>query len=763
MSTKKYLIDTLSACEKHEFDNIVKTYLKEIYGYKRISITDSKNDTGIDLKIFDLEGVKNQFQLTVQQSRSQTERKSFESKLFDDVEKAKVNHQSYGFSNILYYFHSHPLTNKTIRDYEAKALALFGISLTIIESNRIADEAEEYLQLMNAIVQTNDIKQILNADKIFPPNEKNLVFDLVSFGKASDVRLHIIEAHILRQFHLLGQLTLDEIITFCHSKFKSQENNLFYEKLLNRLQTEKKIRKTEDKRGFVLSDAESKKISGLIGQNDLEEANFLKKLLEILLEFGQERYVEEYVVELKKVYVNNFNADIAEILSSATKELSAISRDFLNFLKLKGVQENRTKELAIRLFKVCKENNFIQKFCAAKVFSETTNISNIERYIHTRKRVFLDTQLILYSLCYFYNPNAEYLNYFYITTKTLLHFAKKNRIPLHVPSNYLWEAQNHLREALNLLPFTSLPNFDKLGKSKNVFYNYFLNEREQLQDENFSYSQFFERFGFRVYDRYTTHNRLIESYIGNLGIEVIDVKDRYYDIEESKRILISVLNTDNKFKSKFGLNNDAIILEYMADKDVDIHPLQPMLLSWDKTLFKSQKEYFRRNPTASRWFILTPSRFIDQYSLLQLSIDGDTVTNEILAFLSNDLIQGTHSLLDSITHILNPNDEVGLEYTNILARIRDNEIHRLKENSLTLPEDIEGEAVIDDVMYNLTSYYRESKDKFDAFKELFSDKTLINDVTSLIQESIADIYESKRFKEDILSKFDNLIARIRSN
>ena len=145
--------------------------------------------------------------------------------------------------------------------------------------------------------------------------------------------------------------------------------------------------------------------------------------------------------------------------------------------------------------------------------------------------------------------------------------------------------------------------------------------------------------------------------------------------------------------------------------------------------------------------------------MLQFSIDSETVTNEILAFLSNDLIQGTHSLLDSITHILNPNEEVGLQYTNRLSEIRDNEIHRLRENSVSLPEEIEGEAVIDDLMFNLTSHYRETQDTFENFKKVFSNIDLIEDVTNLIMKAVENIYSTKKFSEEIFIEFDKLINK----
>ena len=68
MGRVKQLIQIINACEKKEFDTIVKSYLKNIYGYERIVVTDGKDDTGIDIKVFDIGGENNQYQMTVQKS-----------------------------------------------------------------------------------------------------------------------------------------------------------------------------------------------------------------------------------------------------------------------------------------------------------------------------------------------------------------------------------------------------------------------------------------------------------------------------------------------------------------------------------------------------------------------------------------------------------------------------------------------------------------------------------------------------------------------
>lgn len=80
MSENKSLIQQLSHCEKYEFDEVVKSYLKEIYKLTNIVFTDGKNDGGIDVKVLDITKAKLQFQLTVQKSSTSAEKNGLRKK-----------------------------------------------------------------------------------------------------------------------------------------------------------------------------------------------------------------------------------------------------------------------------------------------------------------------------------------------------------------------------------------------------------------------------------------------------------------------------------------------------------------------------------------------------------------------------------------------------------------------------------------------------------------------------------------------------------
>lgn len=761
MSRKKYLINTLEACEKFEFDKIVKVYLQEVHDYRRISITDGKDDTGIDIRVFDTNGQKLQYQLTTQKSQSNSEKSKFRNKLEEDIDKAKVNSNNYGYHPSLIFFYSKKLTLKVIRDLENKALQK-GINLTIIEANRIADEAEEYIQLQKTIIDTNGIAELSKNNNFFEDDDKNLIFDLVSFGKSSDFRLQILEAFILEKIFTNGELSFDQIKDLCKTKFNDDGNTDFYVKLLARLQTVKKITKNQKKLHYILTKDENDKILSLKAKYQIDERNFIDGILKILNRYQFKDKLKEIVVQLKLIYTSNFNTNLNEVISKVSEyDVSNISRGFTNFIQQNIQDKECTNKLAIELLKHCSDNKFIQKFCASKVFSEKTNLQRIQRYVSTKKKVFLDTQISLYGLCYYYNPHSNIENYFFNISKTLLRIAQKNNIKFFLPDRYLWECTNHVSEALSLVPFTQLPNFSKLGTSKNVFYNFYLFENNRSA-KYLSFQDFLEKFNFKVSDNYKAHNRILESHLAKLNIFVEKINSDEYDIDEIVQLMDLEIGERRKFKSKFTLDNDAIIFEFLSDNKVEVHPQNPIFLTWDKSFFNVQSKYFDNHPEAQRWFLLTPSKFIDQFSILQFNIDSDIVTNELIALISDDIVKRTHSLIDNLVLILNPKDEVGLEYTRRFAEMRDKEILRLGEEKIFPPDDLESEAIIDDIFYYLTKHYKEKdQQEFDSFRELFTIEKLMPQVTSLIEKSINNTYKMKRFDSGILKEFDDLVKDIK--
>lgn len=365
MSRRKNLVQIIAACEKSEFDKIVKVYLQEVYGFHRIVQTDGKNDCGIDIKVFDNSDRKIQYQLTIQKSSTTQEKTLLKNKIFEDVAKAEENSKEYGWSNNLLFFYSYELTNKVQREYKKKALIDYGINLEFVDANQIAEESEEFFALQQAIYDTSGLADFKLKKSLYEDENKNLIYDLVSFGKTSDVKLEIVEAYILRCLYDSKKMSQDEIAKSCINKFQTNENPTFYTKLINKLvNKEKKIYYNKGLQSYELTPNTYDEISNQIEQIKIDEKRFINQIGSVLVGFHQEDYIDEYIELLNDIYVDSFSKRIE---THSTLENVSINK-LMNYVKGKVESEVSQRKLVNDLVGVCDQNKYLQKICASYIF-----------------------------------------------------------------------------------------------------------------------------------------------------------------------------------------------------------------------------------------------------------------------------------------------------------------------------------------------------------------------------------------------------------
>ena len=761
MSKTKQLITLLDSLEKREFDKIVKIYLKKEYDYEKVVLTDGKDDIGLDIKVFDYEGQKIQFQLTTQKSATTAEMSSFSKKVTEDLVKAKLNVAEYGYKDKLIFFYSKTLTNKRIREFEKTAFKDYSINLEMIDANRIAEESENIIEIQAELYKINELDKFQVENSSF---ENTLLYDLLSFGKPTEFKVQVIDSFVLQLFFKQQYLTKENIIKSCEEQFKVIENVVFYEKLLSRFQTEKRIRRDKVTNEYSLTTEERLSLQKKNEQFELDKSLFIKEINDILIKYNQQEATEEYIIQLKQLYIDNFNTDLSDALNNDEEyHIFSICKDFTKFIEKKLKNKQQTKTLSKELLKYCLNNKFVQKIAATKVYSSKIDNNRLENYLNRKKKIFIDTAIGIHSLCYFFNPKNQNGDYFYRATKNLLEFANKENIKLSISERYIWEIQSHIIDAFNLIPFTFIPNFEKLGSSRNVFYNFFnyLKASNSIEDEK-TFLEFLEDFGFQENSGRKSFNSVIEYSLSQINIVKQEIV-KHYEIDETNRLFESALNKYFKNKSNFTRDNDSVMVEFLADNDIEIHPLEPLFITWDKTFFEVHTKYVKRFPYAQNWLMLTPNKILDVYSLLKFSINSETVTENLLALISDDIIINTHSLVDTLSIILNPEDEVGLEYTNRLASIRENEINKVNKEEITPPVNFEGEAVIDDIFFNLTNYYRDKDNKIEDFKKVFTKKEYMDDVVELLSKTIKSFYENKTLDTTLYSDFDLIIEKAKSD
>lgn len=755
MSKTNQLILLLDALDKKEFDKIVKIYLQKEYHFKKIVFTDGKDDVGLDIRVFDFEGSNIQYQLTVQKSKTQSEFRSFSKKLIEDLEKAKINVDKFGSRDKLLFFYSKKLTNKRIREFQSIAFKDYSINLEIIDSNRMAEEAENIIEIQSQLYKIGELDKFKVDNSAF---ENSLLYDLLSFGKPTEFKSQVIDSFVLQYIYKNKSIDIEQLQKASEEKFDVKENNNFYQKLVNRFLSEQKITKDKESGTYSLTQKESSRLKTRNEEFELDKKLFIKNILEILKKYKQEENIEEYIRELKQLYIDNFNTDLSDALKNDEEfHIFSMCKEFLRFIDDKLKNKIQSKELSKELLKFCVSNKFIQKIAASKVYSSRIDNNRLENYLNSKKKIFVDTAIGLNSLCYFYKPKVDYPNFFFKASKNLLEFARNENIKLYISERYIWEISNHVNDAFNLVPFTLIPQFSTLGSSKNIFYNfyYYLKSTDNIEPD-IGFRDFLEKFGFRERSGYKSLQSIIRKSLSEVQIEEQFI-DKEYSIEDANRLFEDSLIKLYKWKSNFTRNNDSIMLEFLADEDVDIHPLKPIFVTWDRGFFETQITYKKKFPKSQDWLMLSPNKLVDVYSLLKFSINSETVTENLLALISDDIIQNTYSLVDTLSTILNPNDELGLEYATRLAEIREKEINEINTEEVTRPENYEGEAVIDDIFFKLTSHYKESESDLFKFKNLFTQKEYMNEIIELLTDTIKDFYENRKLDNNILVEFDKLV------
>lgn len=745
MSSKIFLSQIIRSCSKEEFDQLVKAYLRIVLLCKEVIISDGPGDGGIDIRVFDDGERKRQYQLTIQKCEGAQKMKELENKVMADCKKASENHSYLGYERELKFFYSQSLSNANRRRFEKLSRESYGIELSFMDSDDIADVSSQYPELTSFILSINpEIAESLKTSK--EPSDFNLVYDLVSFGKTADIKKDIVEAYIIQVLFEEGALSTDEIVEKCKSKFHTGEGKSFFERLLTKLYSNRgALIYDRTTKTYALTEREKSEVEERLKQQFEEERSFEFAIKEVLAEYAQEEQYRVYVNCLKELYTSNFNESFNVSVQTDKTKLEELKR----ISKKEGVTNVET--FIKSLLQVCEDNKYLQKSCASNVFGKQVSLDNLERYAKDNKEIYIDTTIALYLLCYYYDDNADFDLYYYKMAVALYSFSKKHDIKLHIVERYVWELQRNVSEAISLIPFSSNCYFEGLGGTRNVFYNHYryISEKE---DSSLGFEKYLENYGFIKGLSIHEISAVIQSHLNELGIETVRMRD--YDKTIARNTIEDYIVNNNRKKTLFAIDNDAMMMEFLADKDSEVHPMDPVFITWDKTFFEVRDNFFRIKPFSHRWMQFVPNQFVDRYSLLTFSINEETITKEMLAIISDDIVKQTRTLADAISSIISPVDKVGLQYTRRLAELRESMICNNAVSS-DFPQPDGSSSTLADVFFGLIEHYKGNP----RFEDLFKDEDLIDDVMAVIKKA-ANVYSpSHGLDNSIYDSIDKLLTQ----
>jgi len=757
MSGEKLTIALVESLTEKELYTVAKFYLKEVGGIEKVIICNGPWDSGIDLNANSYE---TQIQATV-------EEKNFEKKLFTDIAKAQSNVAKYNLTNQVKYFYSFPLSNTLMLRYKKKAKDDYGIILEIIEANTIADVSNEYSEIAKLLYDLSNLASFQKESSYFDNVKVKAYYDLMSFGKATDIKYNIIKSYILNFLFNNTNETKTVVLSKTNEHFSSNFDHSYFDSVLARLSSEQKIKYNNDE--VILLDKERDRIKTVLQNYEIEEGLLLRDIDEALKKNGINDCVDEIVKQLAELYENTYSINLSELtykdsviydLKTGTQKLKELLIRISDGL----LSEFEIDALIKILIKIADSSEILPRIAAGQVYSKVSDPDRLQRYVSqnvNNKTIFLDANVILNLFLVFYHQDADYNNYNYKVANQFYKFYNKNELILKTIQSYSKEVAAKLKEALAIIPFTKLKVFDALGGSGNLFYKFFqyLNDFGLLTPDIQSFEDFLKEFRLssktKVEDSLKSQMDYLLSSIG-VEIEYID----QYDYNKAGDLIREDLKTNQRTKSNFAIISDALMFERLADNRSEINPVDPIFCTWDLSLMRVRKAYFEKFPGCTKWYMFTPTRLMDHISMMNFQIKPGTVSNEILTILDQDFSfqQMTHTLLDSVAVIINTENVVGLRYTNKLAEMREKEVLEVDAKIEAGNEGTETPQ-IDIIFRKLFETFVLSNDKSQLFKKLFTKEEYFDDIINVLDNEIKLMAQGNYVSDQLIKSIENLIEK----
>lgn len=764
MSHDKLFVQLVQSMEDPEMDKVAQKYMQEVEDEKLLFNCNGPYDHGLDMRGFDITDIKSQYQIT-------TIAKKFEAKLREDLDKAKRNVEDFGLPNKVNYFYSYPCTSNTILGFKKLAKDDFGIVLNLIEANNIAGASAVYGSLKELILELSEYEKYQSDDEYFVDTKIRAFYDLMSFGESTDIKHEILKSFVLNHLNASGKIAIKESLAYINQHFSTSIDQGYFERFISVLRSERKV--IIDAECIELTRDEKERIHNVIEEYKIEETLLKKNLIEVLEKFNLQNEVDLIITHLGKLYESNYSSNLGEFIDRNTniQDFKTATVEFKDFLETKLEEKTNGDALAKELIQVTDNNEILSRIAAGRVYSKVNAPEKLQQYIirnNNNKKIFLDTNVIIYLLFVHYDSNADFNHYHFQAAKQFLNFRDRCGLLLSTTKTYAFETANIFKDAISIIPFTKLSIFEELGGSNNIVYNFYLHLKDNnlLDSDINSLEQFLAQFKFLQKSHDPDNNYLpqIKYLLDSLEIEI--ETPQHYDISKCIKLINDDLKDKEKTKSSFAINNDAIMMMRLGDDDVDVNPLDPIFCTWDLSLIRLRKKFFEEFPSCTKWMMYTPSRLMDHFSMMNFEVKSGTLTNEVLSILEEDYSfqTRTQTLLDTIINIIDPENEVGLKYTNKLAKIREKEILQIDRTEEAISTGIDTSSV-DLVFKDLFVHYAFNNEQgkyFDVFKSIFTKEEYFDDVFKILTDEISVVSGQGTTTESLYLKIDDIIQRISS-
>lgn len=765
----KELNNLISGLSEDNFKKLIQEFAKEKYKTPNVRIVDGPYDGGNDLEIIvgDKE-VKKNIQITVQKS-------GYEEKLKKDLEKSAKNVEKYNYLNSLDFYINQNVSKEKRNELENDAEINFGVTLKIIDSNALAQESTNFESIRNLTYEAHNIK--INTKLNIADKQTKILFDVLTLDHNSiEIKRNFINSYVFAFLYVSPDSTAEEIFSYVNPHLKNTLSLEFLNKELNYLRSKHSLESPIDKKRFQLSQEKLSEISNIYAIVAEEELKLSSMIDEFISQHQISCESPELIELLYKLYQENYTIDIEEIINtnnSFSASLKKSINDLIYFFTKKGVEQSSAKSIAKDLLALCSSSDFLNKLSSIHLFNNLYSSDKLEKYVNAKnQRVFLDTQILIRMICVLYNEKFEYQDTALQSVKILLStFDKfKDRLQIVTSYDYVSEVSGHLLEAVKLQRFLSLPFATKLGKSKNVFFNAFIELKEARQiDNELTFIEFIEDLidediAFGSDDDFLdmAEKKLI-SILELSNIELV-YHPNYPNYSAIKKEYEYSLANQSKDRSYTARENDLRTILYLSTKENHTNIKngeieEPFLVTWDSAFYKFRKALLRKYNEFSYWYIYSPLKVVDRFSVMNFQLNPQSINLNIVALTETNFNYSTKtsSFIDIISSFFNKGDVSKLSIINKLSNLRDN---TQNINEVPTQEDFKDkeENTVTHLLLNLRNHYHSygAKYKFDDIIKVFELPKYEDEILKIFETTITNFKRTKKL-DTMFTSFDKLI------
>lgn len=741
----------VSALSENNFKILVREFNKKKYQCDDVRIVDGPWDGGNDLIIVlqDKE-VKRNIQITVQKI-------GYESKLERDLEKAKENVNQFGYQQNLDFYINQNISKGKTNELCQHAEVTFNINLNIYDGNYFSQEIPKYDDLIHLLYKMHNIKTTTNSK--FDKNSK-IIFDVLTHNPDSvEIKKQFIDSFIFSSLYNQPNSTSDELFENINPLFNNSLDKAFFMKEISSLTSKRLINIDESGKKYSLSDGKIKEIDLLFSEVSVQEALLLNEIENCLLENNLNIDIDELITFLYQIYQDNYIIDIEEI-SNIEKNTGANSlrksyEDLNTFFIRKGIPADNAQVLTRELLEICSANTFLNKLSAVHLFTNLYNSDKLEKYLNSREQeIIIDTQILIRLVCILYPRNYQFKDIALQSVKNLYDTLKlyKTKVEVITTFDYIEELTTHLIDAIKLRRFLDLPFVSQLGNSKNVFYNAYIElKNNQIINKNESILSFIgelideEPEQLNINNTSTLYNKVFSKMVElfeMLNYEIVR-HSNYENFQKLKKQYEIELSHSRKSRSNTAIENDVRTALYLSDSEYYLNENgqidEPFLVTWDSTFHMLRKSVLS-DPTfgASYWYIYSPTKLVDRLCMMNFNLNPKSINSNIIALTENNFNYSgrTSSFIDVVSTFFNTDNLSELGILRKLAALNNTtRVEHVSSNENDFTD--EDENPILKVLLNIRSHYSSSDTyQFKDVIDIFENQKFENEIVTILQSAM---------------------------